>query len=279
MGKMRCFLLTVLAAGSCSVSSFAQDVKLSDFYNLMPWMKIVHEYGPVTFDIITHLPASTDFKTNAAILEVTGLQAAIENRTNQLTDSLVRIQSSTAAMMSATYAIQKSYEQSLTATSEFEEGSKFYEYVMEMVNNVINEGNELDRIVRRSEIPNKDICIREIDELKKASRRLVNEYVSIVTNGNADGDGFTTAMADDGYNSMSRKKRLDTCRDIAGQLRRMRGSIQYLTEALLACEQSNYGGNTGKKMNFDAIGTAGHKSVENEGGFVATAARWFNHNK
>lgn len=277
MVKMKGLLVAIAACCSYGFSAGAQDVKLSDFYDLMPWMKIVHEYGPVTFDIITHLPATTDFATNAAILQVTGIQSAIENKTNQLTDSLVRIQSKTAAMTSATYAIQKSYEQSLTTTSEFEEGSKFYEYVMEMVSNVINEGNELDRIVRRSQIPQKDICIQEIDELKKASRRLVSEYVSIVTNGNSDDAGMSAEASDDGYNAMSRKERLDVCRDIAGQLRRMRGSIQYLTEALLACERSMYGGNIGKKINFETVpGALGKPKANAEDGFVATAARWFN---
>lgn len=278
MGKVRNILISATLCASCCNFASAQDVKLSDFYDLMPWMKIIHEYAPVTFDIITHLPGTTDFATNQAILEATGIQMAIESRTNALTDSLAQIQSKTAAMTTTTYAIQQNYEQAMTSTSEFEEGTRFYDYVMETLGDVVTEGDELDRILRRSKVRNKSTCQREIDNLKQVARGLVNNYIEIVTNGKAKGEGGSSVNKD-GYNSMSRMERLDAVKEIGAQLRAMRGMIRYLSRALLACEDKAMGDPENRKIDFMRVGVKQTSNRRDPDAVAAEAARWFNTGK
>lgn len=241
MGKIRQIIIALIALATGGGSAHAQDIKLSDLYDYMPWMKLIDELAPVTFDIITHLPATTDFATNAAIIEAMGLQSAIENRTNELTDSLARVQTRSAVMTASIYGIQKNYEQAMTKTSDFEEGSRFYDYVMETIGGVIREGNELDRLIRRSKLPQKQACVTEVARLKETARGLVDNYIEIVTNGKASGAGETssTVTNNDGYNAMSRLERLDAVREIAGQLKQMENLLKYLSSALIVCENNS----------------------------------------
>lgn len=258
MGKVKQFIIAVVMLSGGGSNAYAQDIKLSDLYDLMPWMKLIDETAPVTFDIITHLPLTTDFATNAAILEVMGLQSAIENRTNELTDSLVRIQTRSGVMTASIYGIQKNYEQAVTNTSDFEEGSQFYDYVMETIGGVIREGNELDRLIRQSKLPQKQECVTEITRLKETARGLVDSYIEIVTNGKASGAGETssTVTSNDGYNAMSRLERLDAVREIAGQLKQMENMLRYLSSALVACENNsvNQNGTKSRKIDFSTVG-------------------------
>lgn len=251
MGKLRSvlsfFLLVVLGGSSMS----AQEVKLSDILDNLPWAKrLVDEVAPVTFDLIIHGPASTDFATNAALVAAMGLQESIEGRTNLLTDSLVKTQMRTGVMTTSMYAVQKSYEKAQTNTSEFEEGTDFYDYVMDEVNSIVAKGNELERIIRRSKLSQKQECIEEVGRFKEVARGLIDNYIDVVTNGKAENPNSLSAGAGskDGYNAMTRLERLDAAKTIAGQLKQLEMAIDYMSRALLACESFD---NVGAKRETD----------------------------
>lgn len=260
MGKIKILLITAIFCLGQLTPAYGQVVDndgnvnistLDQLTNMFPALKLIARVVPV--DVI----ASANPKLVAAIAQNTALQMSFENKVNTLTDSLSSVQTKTASMTLAMETIQKKHERAMQETSDFEEGSKFYDYVMTTVRNIVKQGTIIDNLAKKSsDAELRQKCLQLSSSLKSEARSLVDNYISVVTNGKAASGGLGDDTGDtDGYNTMSRKQRLDVANEIMDNLTSMHNLLCYVGNVLTYSTTFEDSQRKGKQIDFASVKT------------------------
>lgn len=167
--------------------------------------------------VVTEIETGVDEKFLAAILTVATAQEAVERQTNEYLDSLHARQAAIAFMTTEIFVVQKSYESALKNTSDFEQGTDFYDYVHNYSSRISQLSDDLKDAVKKTAYENKTSFMNEVDKLVERANELIDSYDNIVINGKGD-NKKDKEKADDGYNTFSRLERLDAAKAIGKEL-------------------------------------------------------------